>query len=192
MSRRAGGKRPDRESNIAVALIVGVWYLVANSGDDGEVLPDEVDIPSTKAAASRREAQPVRPRQTGGASSHWRTMAKYQVNQEAVAKAEELIEARLYVIRSEWSDIQPDAEAENAFLERHGWEAYARWHLGLTEGADDETKARHGFVFGDFRRIHRSGLMACRFRATQWDHKEIELAAHDLIQKLDARRGPRT
>jgi hypothetical protein len=119
-------------------------------------------------------------------------MAKYRVNEEAVTKAGELIEARLYVVRSEWSEVQPDATAENAYLERHGWEAYARWHLGLTEGAGDETKARHGFVFGDFRRIHRSGLMACRFRATQWDHKEIELAAHDLIQKLDARRGPRT
>ena len=116
-------------------------------------------------------------------------MAKYRVNEEAVTKAEELIEARLYVVRSEWSEVQPDAATENAFLERQGWEAYARWHLGLTQGAGDETKARHGFVFGDFRRIHRSGLMACRFRATQWDHKQIELAAHDLIQKLDARRG---
>ena len=103
-------------------------------------------------------------------------MAKYQVNEEAVARAEELIESRLYVVRSEWSDAQPNAEAENAFLERNGWEAYARWHMGLTEGAKDETKSRYGFVFGDFRRLHRSGLMACRFRATQWDHKEIELA----------------
>jgi hypothetical protein len=118
-------------------------------------------------------------------------MAKYQVNEEAVARAEELIESRLYVVRSEWSDVQPNAEAENAYLERNGWEAYARWHMGLTEGAKDETKARYGFVFGDFRRLHRSGLMACRFRATQWDHKEIELAAHDLIQKLDARRARR-
>jgi hypothetical protein len=116
-------------------------------------------------------------------------MAKYQVNEEAVARAEELIESRLYVVRSEWSDVQPNAEVENAYLERNGWEAYARWHLGLTEGAKDETKARYGFVFGDFRRLHRSGLMACRFRATQWDHKAIELAAHDLIQKLDARRA---
>ena len=31
--------------------------------------------------------------------------------------------------------------------------------LGLTEGAEDETKARYAFVFGDFRRIHRSGVM---------------------------------
>ena len=119
-------------------------------------------------------------------------MAKYRVNRAAVARAEELIGSRLYVVRSEWSEAQPDASAENEFLEKSGWEAYAGWHLGLTEGAGDETKARYGFVFGDFRRLHRSGLMACRFRATQWDHKEIELAAHDLIQQLDARRGRKT
>jgi len=119
-------------------------------------------------------------------------VARYRVNEEAVARAEELIDSRLYVVRSEWSEVQPDAATENAYLERHGWGKYSGWHMGLTEGAKDETKARYAFVFGDFRRLHRSGLMACRFRATQWDHKEIELAAHDLIQRLDARRGRRT
>ena len=116
-------------------------------------------------------------------------MPEYLVNEEAMARAEELIAARRYVVRSEWSDVQPDAAAENDFLEHHDWPAYSLWHLGLTKGAADETKARYAFVFGDFRRIHRSGLMACRFRATRWDHKAIELAAHDLIQKLDRRRG---
>jgi len=116
-------------------------------------------------------------------------MAKYRVNQAAVDRAEELIQSRLYVVRSEWSETQPAAADENEYVEKNGWEAYAGWHLGLTEGAQEETKARYGFVFGDFRRLHRSGLMACRFRATQWDHKEIELASHDLIQKLDARRA---
>ena len=118
-----------------------------------------------------------------------RSMPKYLVNEAAVAKAEELIEARQYVVRSEWSEVQPAAADENEFLERKGWEAYSVWHLGLTNGAQEETKARHAFVYGDLRRLHRSGLMACRFRATQWDHKEIELVSHDLIQKLDARRG---
>ena len=116
-------------------------------------------------------------------------MARYLVNDEAFARAEQLIESRQYVVRSEWSLIQPAADAENELIERSGWEAYGLWHLGLTEGAADQTKARYGFVFGDFRRLHRSGLMACRFRATQWDHKAIEMASHDLIQKLDARRG---
>jgi hypothetical protein len=65
------------------------------------------------------------------------------------------------------------------------WEEYAAWHLGLTEGADEEKKARYAFVYGDFRRLHRMGLIACHYRAAEWRHKEIELAAHELLQYLD-------
>jgi hypothetical protein len=113
-------------------------------------------------------------------------MATYHVNQAAVARAEQLIDARQYVLRSEWSQVQPRAEQQNAFLASHSWEEYAEWHLGLTEGAQDETKARYAFVYGDFRRVHRMGLIACYYRAAEWRHKEIELAAHDLLQRLDA------
>jgi hypothetical protein len=113
-------------------------------------------------------------------------MATYHVNQAAVARAEQLMDARQYVLRSEWSQVQPRAEQQNAFLASHSWEEYAEWHLGLTEGAQDETKARYAFVYGDFRRVHRMGLIACYYRAAEWRHKEIELAAHDLLQRLDA------
>jgi hypothetical protein len=113
-------------------------------------------------------------------------MASYSVNPEAVAHARRLIEGRQYVLQSDWGEAQPNAEAENRYLESHGWEEYGAWHLGLTEGASDETKARHAFVYGDFRRVHRTGLIACVYRASEWRHKEIELAAHDLLQLLDA------
>lgn len=116
-------------------------------------------------------------------------MASYTVNDQAVAKARQLIEARQYVLDSEWGDVQPRADAENAFLERHSWDEYAEWHLGLTDGASDETKARYGFVYGDFRRVHRTGLIACRYRATEHRHKAVELAAHELIQHLDRVAG---
>ena len=116
-------------------------------------------------------------------------MARYTVNPEALAHAERLIDARQYVLQSDWGDVQPRAAQENAYLESHSWEDYARWHLGLTEGANDETKARYAFVFGDFRRVHRSGIIACHYRAAEWRHKEIELAAHDLLQRLDSISG---
>jgi hypothetical protein len=112
-------------------------------------------------------------------------VASYAVNERAIARARTLIDARQYVLDSEWGDVQPGAEAENAFLAAHGWDEYAEWHLGLTEGAADETKARYAFVYGDFRRIHRTGLIACVYRAAEWRHKAIELAAHDLLQHLD-------
>ena len=116
-------------------------------------------------------------------------MASYSLNKDAVARAEELIKGRQYVLQSDWGDVQPKAKDENAFLESHSWEEYAAWHLGLTDDAADETKARYAFVYGDFRRVHRTGLIACQYRAAEWRHKEIELAAHDLLQLLDATAG---
>ena len=93
------------------------------------------------------------------------------------------------VLGSDWGDVQPSAKDENAFLESHSWEEYAEWHLGLTEGATDETKARYAFVYGDFHRVHRSGLIACHYRAAEWRHKDVELAAHKLLQLLDTASG---
>jgi hypothetical protein len=116
-------------------------------------------------------------------------MAKYLVNDAAVARCRELIDKRQYVLDSDWGQVQPDAEAQNAYLERHPWDDYAAWHLGLTEGANDGTKARYAFVVGDFRRVHRTALIACVYRASEWRHKDVELAAHDLLQHLDRVSG---
>jgi hypothetical protein len=112
-------------------------------------------------------------------------VASYAVNERALARARRLIRARQYVLTSDWGDVQPKAEDENRFLESHSWDEYAEWHLGLTEEASEETKARYAFVYGDFRRLHRTGLIACHYRAAEWRHKEIELAAHELLQLLD-------
>jgi hypothetical protein len=114
-------------------------------------------------------------------------MARYTVNEAAVEFAHRLIDRRQYVLDSDWGEVQPRADDENRFLESHSWDEYAAWHLGLTDGAKDETKARFAFVIGDFRRIHRTGIIACHFRAAEWRHKEIELAAHELLQYLDER-----
>jgi hypothetical protein len=112
-------------------------------------------------------------------------MASYTVNDSAVQRASKAIAARQYVLDSDWGEVQPTAADENDFLEKHSWEEYGEWHLGLTAGPADDTKARYAFVYGDFRRIHRSGLIACVYRAAEWRHKEVELAAHELLQLLD-------
>jgi hypothetical protein len=105
------------------------------------------------------------------------------------AQNERAVEARQYVLDSDWGDVQPRAAEQNAFLASHSWDEYAEWHLGLTEGAADHTKARYAFVYGDFRRVHRMGLIACHYRAAEWRHKDIELAAHELLQLLDKTSG---
>jgi len=118
-------------------------------------------------------------------------MATYAVNPAGVEKARQLIKAKQYVLESVWGDVQPSTEDQNAFLERHkdDYEAYGEWFLGLTEGPADDTKARYAFGYGDFRRLHRSGLIACVYRAAEWHHKDVELAAHELLQELDAATG---
>jgi len=112
-------------------------------------------------------------------------VASYSVNRRAVARARRLIDARQYVLDSDWGEVQPSTDEENAFLETHSWDEYAEWHLGLTEGITDETKGRYAFVYGDLRRVHRTALIACHYRAAEWRHKEVELAAHELLQQLD-------
>jgi hypothetical protein len=116
-------------------------------------------------------------------------MASYTLNKKAVANARKLIAAGQYTLDSDWGEVAPTADDENKYLKTHSWDEYAAWHLGLTDGTSDETKARHAFVFGDFRRIHRTGLIACVYRASEWRHKAIELAAHDLLQRLDKASG---
>ena len=116
-------------------------------------------------------------------------MAKYDLNEAAVRRALDLIKARRYVLRSDWGEVQPSAKDQNAYLKTHDWDEYAAWHLGLTVGATDETKGRYAFVFGDFKRVHRTALIACVYRASEWRHKAVELAAHDLLQELDEVAG---
>jgi hypothetical protein len=114
-------------------------------------------------------------------------VAEYRVNRRAVTNARRLIDAGKVVPDSDWGEVQPRAADENRFLKSHTWREYAAWHLGLTEGASDETKARHAFVLGDFRSIHRSAIIASHYRAAEWRHKEVELAAHRLLQYFDKR-----
>jgi hypothetical protein len=125
----------------------------------------------------------------GDDSVRMKLMASYSVNPRGVAQARRLIDAHQYVLESVWGDAQPNADDENAYLKSHSWNDYAAWHLGLTDGASDDTKARYAFVYGDLRRVHRMGLIACHYRAAEWGHKEIELAAHELLQHLDNTRA---
>ncbi len=116
-------------------------------------------------------------------------MATYTVNEAAVAAIRRRIDARQYVLDSDWGEVQPRADDENHYLANHSWQDYGEWHLGLTDGATEETKGRYAFVVGDFRRVHRSAIIASHFRAAEWRHKAIELAAHELLQALDRKAG---
>jgi hypothetical protein len=116
-------------------------------------------------------------------------VANYTVNKRGVAKARQLIDAHQYRVRSRWADVQPRAADQNAFLKSHDWNDYGSWHLALTDGPGEETKARYAFAFGDFHRLHRMGLVACYYRAAEWEHTDVMVAAHKLLLYLDKSRA---
>ena len=114
-------------------------------------------------------------------------MAKLKVNEKALKKAHSLIKSHHYVLDSEWREAQPSAEAENDFVAAHGWDAYSEWFLALDSEAQEQTKEHYKFPYGDFQRLHRSGLLAAKQRAAQNDYLVIEEAADELLAELPHR-----
>ena len=112
-------------------------------------------------------------------------MSRMKVNEDAVAKAKSMIKSHHYVLDSDWSEAQPSSTDENKYLDRHGWGDYGDWFLAIDTDGREETKDRYNFVYGDFSRLHRSGLIAAKQRAAQYDHNTIEAAADELLTMLD-------
>ena len=109
----------------------------------------------------------------------------YRVNDRAVAKARQLIDARQYDTATSWSDGAPSTEESNAKIERDGYEGYGDWHLAIDTEAYEETKDRYGFPYGDFRRVSRAGLIHAKQRAVQNGHDAVADAADRLLAHLD-------
>ena len=112
-----------------------------------------------------------------------------KLNETAYEQARKLIRAGKAVIdeRDDWSEHQPTAAEENDFIEEHGWREYAKWHLGIDEEHAEDTKERYAFPYGDFRKVHRCGLLAAESRAGQYKYADIERAAHELHEMMEAR-----
>ncbi len=107
-----------------------------------------------------------------------------KVNRDALEHAEKLIKAGKIERDSDWSEAQPSTQEENAFIEQHGWEAFARWHLAYDPEENEETKGRHKFPFGDFRKVQQSALIAIKQRAGSEDYDDVQAAADELLRHL--------
>jgi hypothetical protein len=116
-------------------------------------------------------------------------MPSYRVNEDAVAHARKLIDAGTFDDETEWSDAAPSADDGNAEIEKNGWEAYAAWHLAVDPDANEETKGRYRFPYGDFRTVNRAALVHGKQRAAQNDHDAVEKAFDELLQRLDSKRS---
>jgi hypothetical protein len=116
-------------------------------------------------------------------------MTEYRLNRDAVKKAQQLIDAGTYDDDTSWSDAAPSADDANEVIEKKGWDEFASWHLAIDPDASEETKGRFAFPYGDFAKVNRAALIHGKQRAAQNDHDEIEKAADDLLERLDAKRG---
>ncbi len=108
------------------------------------------------------------------------------LNSQAVSYARHLIqEGKTKNDEGHWGQHNPDASDENTFLKKHEMDEYANWHLGLDKSKGEDTKGRYKFPFGDFKTVHRDGLIAAKERAAQQGYHDIEKAADELLQLLE-------
>jgi hypothetical protein len=110
-----------------------------------------------------------------------------QLNKAAFDHAKDLIKKAQTVKdeRDDWSEHAPTADQENSYLDKHGWDDYSLWYLGIDTEQGEETKGRYKFPYGDFRRVHRCGVISAESRAAQYDHDEIAQAVAKLHELLD-------
>lgn len=111
-----------------------------------------------------------------------------ELNQPALRQARSLVREGKVVRdeRDDWSEAAPTAADENEFIEREGWTAFSHWHLGIDKSANPETKQAYSFPYGDFRVVHRSGVISGESRAGQYDHLEIEDELKRLLELIDS------
>ena len=111
-----------------------------------------------------------------------------KLNKKALGNARKLLKGGDVVrdSRDDWSEHAPSADDENRFIDKNGWDEFALWHLGVDEEANEETKKRYSFPFGDFKKLHRCAVISLESRAAQNDHDDIAKAAKQLLDDIDA------
>lgn len=111
-----------------------------------------------------------------------------QLNHEALSHAQALLRTGKVVHddRDDWSEHAPSTDDENAFIDKHGMDEFAKWHLGEDTEKTEGTKGRYLFPYGDFAKLHRCAVISGESRAGQYDHDTIEKAYQDLLADIDA------
>jgi hypothetical protein len=114
-------------------------------------------------------------------------MPSYKVNDAAVKHAKKLIRDGKFAddVRDDWSEHAASSDLENKFIEDHGMKEYAKWYLGIDKDEDLENKGAYGFPYGDFKKVHRGGVISAKVRAAQFDHDEIKKASDELLKMID-------
>ena len=113
-----------------------------------------------------------------------------RLNEDAFAFAGQLIKEGHVIAdgKGAWKEHRPSVDEENGFIRLHGFSEYAKWHLGVDTRFAEKTKRRYKFPYGDFRNVHRCGLLAARSRAAQYKYSDIDDGAARLIEMIKQRK----
>lgn len=113
-----------------------------------------------------------------------------KLNKKAYENAKKLIEKGHFVAdeRDAWSEDAPSTQEQNEFLKKHGYEEYGKWFLGINDEENEHTKGRYEFPYGDFKDVHRCGVISGESRAGQYKHTDIEKALSHLLDMIDSKR----
>gem|GEM_PF-191413 len=115
---------------------------------------------------------------------------RLNLNEDGFAFAVQLVQEGHFIAddKGGWSEHRPSADEENEFIRVHGFREYAKWHLGIDERYPENTKRRYKFPYGDFKNVHRCGVLAVRARSRQYHHADIENAVTKLISLIENKR----
>jgi hypothetical protein len=92
------------------------------------------------------------------------TRTRLKLNEDAFAFGVQLIKQGHFIAdrKGSWSQHRPSTELENEFIRQHGFGEYAKWHLAIDERYAENTTRRYKFPYGDFKNVHRCGVLAVR------------------------------
>jgi hypothetical protein len=155
---------------VTVFFVAGSAFLCAALPTVGKVVLSSKERTGTTARLSR------------GGATH-----AVKLNRIAFEYSNKLIKEGHVIVdkRDAWSQHQPSTEEENEFIRLHGFDEYAKWHLGIDEDKAEATKGRYKFPYGDLRNVHRCAVLAVKSRAGQYKYYDIENAAAQLIGTID-------
>lgn len=101
------------------------------------------------------------------------------VNQGAVEQALKLVADGQYALNTVWASNEPSAEQVEAFRSSHGDAALKNWFLALDDAQQPVLPV------GDFRRVHRSGVVAAKRHGEKTGNAAIVDAADSILDLFD-------
>ncbi|MBY0109589.1 MAG: hypothetical protein K2X90_00560 [Candidatus Babeliaceae bacterium] len=110
-----------------------------------------------------------------------------KINKEGYEHALEIIKNGLEVEHetSNWKEIKPDVNEMAQFLNTHSLKEYGLWFLGIDTDADQNSKDKYVYPYGDFSVLHKSGLIAAEQEAGNKHNHEIKSAAQKLLAMIN-------